>query len=53
MLIKEEGTNDSAKEGDDCAVERMQSEECFLQIDSWCDCDNEIDKFEEDDNTDG
>ena len=41
------------EEGDNCALERLKGEEDFLQIDSWCDCDNGIDKFEEEDNADG
>ena len=41
------------KEGDDCTVVRLKDEEDFLQVDFWCDCDNAIDRFEEEDNTDG
>ena len=41
------------EEGDDCAVERLKGEEHFMQIDFWCDSDNGIDRFIEDDNTDG
>ena len=41
------------KEGDDCTVVRLIGEEDLLQIDFWCDCDNGIDRFEEEDNTDG
>jgi len=47
MSIKEEGTDDSTKEVDDCVVERLKGEE-----DSWCDCDG-IDKCEEEVNSDG
>ena len=43
----------SEEEGDDCAVEGLKGEEDFLQIDSWSDCDNGIDRFEEEDKTDG
>ena len=43
----------SEKEGDDCAVEGLKGEDDILQIDSWCDCDTCINRFDEEDNTDG
>ena len=41
------------EEGEDCAVERLKVEEHIMQIDFWCDCDNGIDRYEEEDCADG
>ena len=41
------------KEGDDCTVVRLIGEEDLLQIDFWCDCDNGVDRYEEEDSADG
>ena len=43
----------SEEEGEDCTVEGLKGEEDFLQIDSWCDCDTCIDRFDEENNTEG
>ena len=41
------------EEGDECELARLNGEEDLVQIDSCCDCDNGIDRLEEEDNTDG